>query len=140
MSHTKESFRELLATNNRAVERAIVAIWKRQTASEQQSEATLVHNGIGFASCDARMGTYYANWVRQGRSLSGRHLERARKMACKYVGQLIDEAEKQAPARAAALAMRGERAMQQMEAAGDRAATVRDEVAKYHAREGMEVW
>lgn len=81
---------ELLLNNNRAVERAILAIYNRQTAEEQKDSDTKVHNGIGFSGADARLGSYYARWILSGRNLSGNHLEKARSMSLKYVRQLSE--------------------------------------------------
>ncbi|MCI0525954.1 MAG: hypothetical protein L0Y56_00675 [Nitrospira sp.] len=77
----------------RAVERAIIAIYSRQTQEEQVSESTLRLNGIGFSGADARLGSYYARWIQNGKRLSGKHLERARKMTLKYRKQLLEIAQ-----------------------------------------------
>jgi hypothetical protein len=82
--------RWLLNMNDRAVERAMVAIYNRQTADEQVSSDTKHQNGVGFTGADARLGTYYAKWVLKGNSLTGNHLMRARMMSYKYVRQLTD--------------------------------------------------
>lgn len=74
------------------VERAILAIYARQTADERADGATRHVNGRGFNSRDAGYGSYLAKWIQSGRSLSGRHLARARKMAVRYSGQLIPAA------------------------------------------------
>lgn len=83
---------ELLNTNNRAVERAMVVLYNRQTADEKCTNQALYRNGRGFSSADARQGTYYAKWVLSGKKLSGRFLDQARCMAFKYVKQLVEEA------------------------------------------------
>lgn len=80
----------MILNNNRAVERAMVAIYHRQTESEKSSDATLQSNGEGFAEPDAKLGSYYARWVISGRNLSGKHLDRARQMAIKYRRQLTE--------------------------------------------------
>jgi hypothetical protein len=86
--HTKESIRELLSRNDRAVERAVVAIFNFQTRDEQATEDTRHHNNVGFTSWAARKGTYYAKWVQKGRRLTGHHLANARKIANHHAGQL----------------------------------------------------
>ncbi|NDD12668.1 MAG: hypothetical protein EB072_08470, partial [Betaproteobacteria bacterium] len=85
---TRTEIETLINTNDRAVERAMVAIWERQTRDEQATETTRHHNGIGFSGWTAKSGTYFANWVRSGRSLSGKHLAKARKIALHHAGQL----------------------------------------------------
>jgi hypothetical protein len=80
----------LLCTRNVAVERAILAIYERQTLDEKACSDTKHRNGIGFTGADARLGTYYAKWILSGKHLSGRHLENARQMSRKYIRQLVD--------------------------------------------------
>jgi hypothetical protein len=87
---TRTEIETHINTNDRAVERAMVAIWERQTADEQETQGTRHHNGRGFAAWSARSGTYYANWVRSGRHLTGKHLAKARKIALHHAGQLTD--------------------------------------------------
>lgn len=87
---TEVEIANLVLTNNRAVEKAILAIYNRQTESEQANSTTLHTNGVGFAGPDARLGSYYARWIISGRSLSGKHLDKARQMAIKYRRQLTE--------------------------------------------------
>ena len=81
--------RLLLMNNDRAVERGILAIYDGQTLDEKQSDATRHHNNIGFNAPDARRGSYYARWIRSGRRLTGKHLDKARMIMMKYAGQLV---------------------------------------------------
>lgn len=90
---TKESITQLLDRSNRAVERAIVAIYNRQTEDEKSSGTTTHSNGRGFSGAHAELGTYYAKWILSGRSLTGHHLEKARRMSKRYVAQLLEEAQ-----------------------------------------------
>ena len=82
----------LLTNNNRAVERAMLVLFARQTNDEQACGDTRHRNGRGFSASDAKVGTYMAKWVQGGKHLTGSRLERARAMSQKYVGQLVDEA------------------------------------------------
>lgn len=84
--------RWLLTMNDKAVERAIVAIYRRQTADEQSAGDTKHSNGVGFSGADASLGSYYARWILSGRSLTGKHLIKARTMSHKYVRQLVEVA------------------------------------------------
>lgn len=99
---TESQIVQLLNTNPKAVARAIVVIFDRQTQDEKATDATRHHNNRGFQACDARRGSYYARWVLSGRELTGNHLEKARRMAIKYRRQLVqaakDKAEKAAQA------------------------------------------
>lgn len=91
---TREKIVELLTKNDRAVERAILALWRRQTTDEQREQATKHHNEVGFSGAHARVGTYYASWLLSGKRLTGQHLEKARRLTLRYTRQLADEANK----------------------------------------------
>lgn len=80
----------LLFNSDYAVERAILAIYNRQTGDEQSAGDTKHTNGRGFSGADARMGSYWARWILSGRNLSGKHLLKARKMSLKYIKQLCE--------------------------------------------------
>lgn len=82
----------LLATNDRAVERAILVLYSRQTEDEQMSKNTRHRNGRGFNSSEARKGSYMAKWVESGKHLSGQWLIDARTIAINHIGQLVEEA------------------------------------------------
>jgi hypothetical protein len=88
----RDEINGLLLTNPRAVERAMVVLHNRQTQDEKVVSATRHHNGVGFSSWAARRGSYYARWVLGGRSLSGRHLEQATRIALHHSRQLVEEA------------------------------------------------
>lgn len=90
MRYTKESIKDLLQRNDRAVERALLAIYNRQTDAERQAERTVVHNGVGFNAFDAPLGSYLASWVGKGKPLTGPFLDKGRRLASKYVGQLTE--------------------------------------------------
>jgi hypothetical protein len=93
--------RQAIENNDRAVERAIMVLYARQTEDERKERTTKHSNGRGFSGAHASIGTYWANWIRQGRQLSGLHLVRARAMAFHYVGQLLEEAQLKAASEAA---------------------------------------
>ena len=87
---TKETIQALINSNDRAVERALVAIYNRQTEDEKQSTQTRHLNHRGFRHNHAVRGSYYARWVNSGRRLTGRHLELGRAIALVYHRQLLD--------------------------------------------------
>lgn len=92
MMHTIETIKALLDSNDKAVMRALVVLYNRQTADEQQSHVTSHLNGRGFNGYDANFGTDLAKQVMAGRGLSVRQLAAARKMCKKYARQLVEEA------------------------------------------------
>ena len=155
---TKEAIVKLLATNDKAVARAVAAINTRQTRDEQASENTKYNNGVGFTGADARMGTSMALFFQRRGYLSPKQIAYWRKpnkngtpRIAKYAGQLLEiAAEKAALAKPAvavpvvvdpgnaAEAMQAEREMQAMEAEADREQTRIDELNKFVARCQME--
>jgi hypothetical protein len=89
---SKEYIANLLVENDRAVERAIVVLYNRQTSDEQVSQVTKESNGVGFRSNHARTGTYYAKWILSGKRLTGKHLVNARQITLHYLRQLSEAA------------------------------------------------
>lgn len=87
---TKEGVLDLLVTNDAAVERAVIVLTDRQTLDERAAGQTRWQNGVGWNAYDASYGTYLARWIKGGRHLTGKHLDRARKMVRKYAGQLLE--------------------------------------------------
>ena len=92
---TPEAIAALLDRNDLAVERAVIAIFNRQTSDEQEADSTKHSNGRGFSAFHAGLGSYYARWILSDRHLSGPHLVRARKMMHHYTGQLSEIAQTQ---------------------------------------------
>lgn len=93
----KSSIQRLLAENDKAVARAVVAIYSAQTDEEKNSQATLKENGVGFNQADARRGAYYAGYIKTAGKLTGRHLGIARTMMMKYWRQLAEIANAKQP-------------------------------------------
>jgi len=67
---TKERIIELLATNDKAVGRALVRLLQNQTTDEQIAETVKHRNNMGFRPCHARMGTSMAQFFRDRGFLS----------------------------------------------------------------------
>ena len=99
VTHTVESIRNLLRTNDRAVARALVALSERQTHDEKNDECTRHLNGQGFRPCHAKMGTSMANFYLKYNRLSEkqikywRHFQKDGKMRIEvYCNQLLEVA------------------------------------------------
>lgn len=92
MSWTKDKIAALLKSNDRAVEKAMVSLYDRQTQDEKRDSSTRHDNKRGFRANHASKGSYYARWVLGGRRLTGHHLANARSIALHYTQQLVDEA------------------------------------------------
>ena len=86
--YSKESIKELLHRNQKAVIRGILAIYDRQTRDEQLIHTTIDHNGVGFSGCDAEILSSFAKQIQEGRELSTKQFTLAKKRILKYAGQL----------------------------------------------------
>jgi len=75
--------------------RGILAIFNRQTADEQCADQTKWHNGVGFGAVDAEILSSFAKQIENGRTLSRRQTEVARKCMRKYAMQLARIAREQ---------------------------------------------
>lgn len=91
---TKEKIINLLKTNNRAVEKAILFLFSQQEKDEQETKSTIHHNGKGFSAAHDRHGSYLATWLLKDERnrLTGKHLNAARRISLRYVGQLLERA------------------------------------------------
>lgn len=88
MTWDSKTIRDNIMLRNDVVERAIVAIYRRQTHDERTSDETKHRNGVGFSGAHAKLGSYYARWVINGNRLTGNHLIKARQLILHYCGQL----------------------------------------------------
>ncbi|CCG43226.1 hypothetical protein [Magnetospirillum molischianum] len=92
----KEAIQELLARNDEAVKRALLAVFRRQTAEEQTTERTRESNGVGFTGPDAEILTSFAKQLQTRGFLSPKQLAITRNKIKKYWRQLLDEIETKA--------------------------------------------
>lgn len=96
----KESIQMLLGTNDLAVERAVVAIFKRQTHDEQRDSDTKHDNMRGFRANHAPTLSFFARIILKGWNgspdgrkqvhLRGLKLEKARRFISQYHRQLCE--------------------------------------------------
>jgi hypothetical protein len=86
--YSTEEIRSLLEKSDKAVQRAIVALYERQTESERNTEATVEKNGVGFNGFDAKFFSSLAQQIQSGRVLSQKQIAFARKGIMKYSKQL----------------------------------------------------
>jgi hypothetical protein len=82
----------LLMSNDAALHRAVVAIYRRQTASEQASLQTKEDNGVGFSGCDAEILSSFAQKILKGWIMTPKCVAIARKKMPKYWKQLAEVA------------------------------------------------
>ena len=104
MIWTKETILAKLETSTKMVERSLLVIYGNQTADERASQSTSKDNGIGFTGADAFILSSFAEWVLkgeakgipEGKRLSPKQLEIARKKLRKYTRQLLVAADERA--------------------------------------------
>jgi hypothetical protein len=87
---TRDALEYMLTHNERALCRAILAIYARQTASEQSTEQTHDHNNIGFTAFDAEIMSDFAKKIQKYGCLRGGQIPLAQKKMVKYWRQLRD--------------------------------------------------
>lgn len=79
-------------SNDKAVARAMVLLHKRQTDDERADHYTKHVNQRGFNKWASKKASFYAEWVDGKRTLTGKHLANARRIALIHRRQLLEEA------------------------------------------------
>ena len=87
---TKESLKDLLKRNDKAVYRAILLLYSFQTDEEKYFENVQTVNGKGFNKFDVELLSSYARQIKNGRELTERQMYSARPKILKYVGQILN--------------------------------------------------
>lgn len=105
MEHSKKLWTEaqiveLLNTNVRAVERAILALYKRQTTEEQRTQGTHQHNNVGFSAADAKRLSFIAEFLQKGGHLKTETCKKYLPRVLKYRKQLAAIANERETAKA----------------------------------------
>ena len=97
-----------LNTSNVFLERALLALYDRQTDDEQRTSETREHNGVGFNGVDAPILSSMAQWAQrralalgrfpacaEGERLTERQRVIVRRKLRKYVRQLVAHANRE---------------------------------------------
>ena len=92
----KRKIQALIDSNDKAVPRAILAVYQYQTMCEQSSGHTVEANGVGFSGVDGELLSSFAQQLQRGRTLSEKQMTYARKKIRKYWNQLRFIAERNA--------------------------------------------
>lgn len=87
---SKEEIKNLLNTSDKAVCRAVVAIYNKQTDCEKDCAETTDSNGVGFNGADANILSSFAEWILKRGYLTEKQMVIARKKMMKYAKQLAD--------------------------------------------------
>jgi hypothetical protein len=103
----KELIVKLLETNDKAVCRAIVVLYNRQTATEQSLQTTSEANGRGFTGFDGKIGASMAQFYLRNGYLSPKQIavwrkrdKRGNMKIARYWKQLLEEAQAKQSAKA----------------------------------------
>lgn len=88
--YNKSDIIQMLENSDTAVQRGLIAIWERQTASEKLSQSTHLNNSIGFNGFDAQILSSFAEQFQTKGWLSAKQMVIARKRMKKYAGQLAE--------------------------------------------------
>lgn len=84
----KEVIQLVIDTSDKAVVKAIMAIYKGQTGSEKVAGQTHEYNGIGFSSFDAKILSSFAQFYNRYGYLTPKQISYGRKKVKKYWRQL----------------------------------------------------
>jgi hypothetical protein len=85
-----DAIKNLLRHSDKAVVRALVQIWQRQTYQEKNKECATESNGRGFTAPDAFVLSHYAKAAADGQSLTIGEIEYCRPRLMKYTRQLME--------------------------------------------------
>lgn len=85
----KEFIRTKLTTSKEWAIAALLKIYDFQTEEEQNAEATVEHNGVGFSGFDAEILSSFASQYLNRGSLSPRQMEILHKKMPRYWGQIL---------------------------------------------------
>lgn len=85
---TVEEVKVLLAESDKAVARAILAIYNRQTEDEKAIKETSESNGVGYNGVDANFMSSLAQFYQSKGFLTAGQVKYGRKAIMKYAGQL----------------------------------------------------
>lgn len=93
---TKAYIQDMINLNDSWAQRALLAIYDRQTVAEQYMGHTVHTNHQGFSKFDASLLTSFAKQLRDKGWLSQKQMKIVRRRMQKYAGQLLIVASEQA--------------------------------------------
>lgn len=93
---TKDEIKEMLEKDDKAVEKGVLTIFYFQTKDEREKESATRSNGVGFNRIDSEIMSSFAKRLQEGKSLTVKQMEIARKKILKYAGQLVKVANEKA--------------------------------------------
>lgn len=90
MKWNRENLWAVIQVSDDQLAKALLALYQRQTMSEQASNQTSEANGVGFNGVDAPFLSSCAEGVKKFGGLTHKQVPHVRRMLKKYVGQLVD--------------------------------------------------
>ena len=91
---TKEEIEKHVNQSTHWIERGVLALYKRQTKEEKDIQGTVEDNHKGLSAAHAKIGSYLAKWLLMGNHLTGRFVEKGRKICIYHIKQLTAIANK----------------------------------------------
>lgn len=86
---TEDSIRALIQTNDKAVIRALQALWEYQTYAEQNIGEAVEDNRVGYNKPDSKTAKFYINILNgPNPKLGSWQIRKLRQMLIKYTKQL----------------------------------------------------
>lgn len=84
-----QGLRYQISHSTEKARRALLLIYSKQTASEQNSSKTLEYNCEGFTTLDAEILTNIANFLKTYKFLTPRQDQVVKRLIPKYAGQIL---------------------------------------------------
>ena len=85
-----QGLRYQISHNTEKARRALLLVYSKQTASEQNSGQTLEYNCEGFTALDAEILTGIATFYKSYNFLTPRQDQIVKRLMPKYAGQILD--------------------------------------------------
>lgn len=87
----KSDIQSLIESNEKAVYRALVLIYSKQTEAEKAIDQTKDHNGVGFSGLDAEILSSFAKFYQRAGFLTTKQVAIAKKKLKKYWRQILND-------------------------------------------------
>lgn len=84
-----QGLRYQISHNTEKARRALLLVYSKQTASEQNSGQTLEYNCVGFTALDAEILTGIATFYKSYNFLTPRQDQIVKRLMPKYTGQIL---------------------------------------------------
>lgn len=86
---TRSRVINLIETRDEAAVRALLVVYRNQTAAEKSSHAATETNGVGFGQFDAEILTSFAEFYQRAGFLSAKQMQILKKKIVRYWKQVL---------------------------------------------------